>query len=146
MSQLGDALKVVLADTFALYLKTHNYHWNVEGQDFYEYHKFFQKLYEELHEASDRIAEEIRSLNEYAPGSFSRFAELTRIQDAVTIPSSLEMVQKLLEDNNTVIESLHNAYLLAEKTNAIGISNFLQDRTDKHFKHAWMLRASVKNK
>jgi starvation-inducible DNA-binding protein len=146
MSQLGDALRVVLADTFALYLKTHNFHWNVEGQDFYEYHKFFQKLYEELWEAVDGVAEEIRSLGEYAPGSFNRFSELTNIQDSVTIPSGVEMVHILLEDNEKVIASLHNAYIIAENAQAIGISNFLQDRIDIHMKHGWQLRSTVKNR
>jgi len=146
MSQLGDSLRVVLADTFAFYLKTHNFHWNVEGQDFYEYHKFFQKLYEELWEAVDAVAEHLRSLNEYAPGSFTRFSQLTNIQDCTTIPSGVDMAQILLEDNDKVIRSLHVAYDLAEKTNAIGLSNFLQDRVDTHFKHAWMLRSTVKNR
>lgn len=146
MSALGDSLRVVLADTFALYLKTHNFHWNVEGADFYEYHKFFEDLYNELWEASDHIAEEIRSLDEYSPGSFGRFSELSSIKDATTVPSGLAMAKQLLDDNEKVIASLRKAYDAAEKAGAIGLSNFLQDRTDKHFKHAWMLRSTIKNR
>ena len=146
MSELGDAMRVVLADTFALYLKTHNYHWNVEGSDFYEYHIFFENQYNELWSASDAIAEEIRSLNEYAPGSLGRFSDLTNIKDATTIPSGVGMAANLLKDHEQVIETLKNAYTLAEKEKAIGLSNFLQDRTDKHFKHIWMLRSTIKNR
>ena len=146
MSQLGDAVRVALADTFALYLKTHNYHWNVEGADFYEYHKFFQKQYEELWEAVDVLGEEIRSLNEYAPGSFSRFAELSNIEDALTIPDGITMTANLLADHEKVIQTLRNAYELAEQAGAVGLANRLQDRIDAHFKHCWMLRSSLKNR
>ena len=146
MSALGDSLRVVLADTFAMYLKAHNYHWNVEGADFYEYHIFLEKLYKELWEAVDDIAEHIRALNEYSPGSFSRFSELTSIQDATTVPMGVNMFQILLDDNDKVLSSLEKAYALAEKEKEIGLSNFLQDRTDKHKKHGWMLRATVKNR
>ena len=144
MSALGDSLRVVLADTFALYLKAHNYHWNVEGADFYEYHTFLEKLYNELWEAVDAIAEHLRALNEYSPGSFGRFSELTSIEDATTVPMSIQMFQHLLEDNNKVIAALEKAYELAEKQKEIGLSNFLQDRTDKHKKHGWMLRSIIK--
>jgi len=146
MSALGDSLRVVLADTFAMYLKAHNYHWNVEGADFFEYHIFLEKLYNELWEAVDDIAEHIRALNEYSPGSFSRFSELTSIQDATTVPMGVNMFQILLDDNDKVLSSLEKAYALAEKEKEIGLSNFLQDRTDKHKKHGWMLRATVKNR
>jgi len=146
MSKLTDALKVVLADTFAFYLKTHNYHWNVEGADFYEYHKLFNKIYDEVWEATDAVAEHIRSLDEYAPGSFSRFSELTTISDATTIPDGVSMAGQLLDDNEKVIISLRKAYNEAEKVGEIGVSNFLQDRTDIHKKHSWMLRSTIKNK
>jgi len=146
MSQLGDALRVVLADTFALYLKTHNYHWNVEGENFFEYHKFFNKLYNELWEATDAIAEHIRTLNEYAPGSFSRFSELSSIEDALTIPRGVDMAYQLLQDNAVVIASIRNALTIADKDNQPGISNFLQDRLDAHAKNGWMLRSTTKNR
>jgi starvation-inducible DNA-binding protein len=146
MSQLGDAVKVAMADTFAMYLKTHNYHWNVEGEDFFEYHKFFNKLYDELFEAVDVLGEEIRGLNEYAPGSFSRFSELTSIEDATTVPDGVTMAANLLKDNDKVIASLTNAFKLAEAADKVGLSNKLQDRIDVHTKHGWMLRSTTKNR
>ena len=146
MSQLGDAVKVAMADTFAMYLKTHNYHWNVEGEDFFEYHKFFNKLYDELFEAVDVLGEEIRGLNEYAPGSFSRFSELTSIEDATTVPDGVTMAANLLKDNDKVIASLTNAFKLAEAADKVGLSNKLQDRIDIHTKHGWMLRSTTKNR
>jgi len=146
MSQLGDAVKVAMADTFAMYLKTHNYHWNVEGEDFFEYHKFFNKLYNELWEAVDVLGEEIRGLNEYAPGSFSRFSELSSIEDATTVPDGVTMAANLLKDNDTVIASLMNAFKLAEAADKVGLSNKLQDRIDVHTKHGWMLRSTTKNR
>jgi starvation-inducible DNA-binding protein len=146
MSALGDSLRVVLADTFAMYLKAHNYHWNVEGPDFFEYHGFLDTLYNELWGAVDAIAEHIRALDEYSPGSFGRFSDLTSIQDAITIPSGVAMFTILMGDNEIVLKSLQNAYALAEKEKEIGLSNFLQDRTDTHKKHGWMLRATVKNR
>ena len=144
MSQLGDALRIALADTFCLYLKTHFYHFNVEGEDFYQYHKFFNDLYEELQDAFDAIGEHIRALNEYTPASLSRFTDLTNISDGIMIPSAVEMARNLLEDNNKVIETLKNAYTLAESEGEVGLANFLQDRIDIHKKHGWMLRASIK--
>jgi starvation-inducible DNA-binding protein len=151
MTDLTDSLKNVLADTFAFYLKTHFYHWNVEGQDFYEFHKFFEELYNEVWKAVDDIAEHIRALDEYAPGSFSRYAALTEIKDAVTVPLSsghmgVEMSEHLLDDNDIVIETLRQAYVEAEKAGEVGVTNFLQDRIDTHKKHGWMLRATIKNR
>jgi starvation-inducible DNA-binding protein len=146
MSQLGDAVRVTMADTFAMYLKTHNYHWNVEGENFYQYHEFFKNLYEELFAAVDVLAEEIRGLNEYAPGSFSRFSELSSIEDATTVPDGVTMAANLLKDNGTVIASLMNAFKLAEAADKVGLSNKLQDRIDIHTKHHWMLRSTTKNR
>ena len=136
MTDLGDSLRAVLADTFAFYLKTHFYHWNIEGPDW---------------EAVDAVAEHIRAIDEYAPGSFGRFSNLTSIQDATTIPMSsghmgVDMAEQLLEDNEIVIGALKEAYHEAEKSGEIGISNFLQDRIDIHKKHGWMLRATIKNR
>lgn len=144
MSVVADKLKVVLADTFAMYLKAHNFHWNVEGADFPQYHSFFDGLYNELWSATDAIAEHIRALDEYSPGSFSRFSELTNIEDATTVPDARSMISKLLSDNEIVLKTLKEAYDAANEANEIGLSNFLQDRTDIHKKHGWMLRATSK--
>lgn len=143
MSALGDSMKRVLADTFALYLKAQNFHWNVEGPDFYQYHGLFGDLYEEVYGAVDSIAEHIRAINEYAPGSFTRFKELSTIDDELKIPNALEMIRRLLGDNQKVIDSLTSAYKEAETAQEIGLANYLQDRIDIHKKHGWMLRATV---
>ena len=144
MNELSEALKKALADTFAFYLKAHNFHWNVEGPNFNDYHAFFGVLYNDAWGAVDLIAEHIRTLDSYVPGSFSRYADLARVTDEVNSPSAASMMTKLEADNRIVIESLTTAMKAAEKIGKVGISNFLQDRIDAHEKHGWMLRAISK--
>lgn len=143
---LADSLKIVLADTFAFYLKAHNYHWNVEGENFNDYHAFFTTLYNETWGAVDLIAEHIRTLDEYVPGSFGRFYQLSTISDEVNIPTAINMARKLEEDNKKVLASLVFAHKEAEKLNKIGITNFLEERIDIHEKHGWQLRAICKGR
>ena len=143
MEELHNSLKIVLADTFTMYFKSHAYHWNVIGPNFPEYHEFFGDLYGELHGAVDTIAEQIRAVNSFAPSSLDRLKELTRIQEADTIPTSDRMFQILINDNNIVLDSLKQAYDLADKNEELGLANFLQDRMDIHKKHGWMLRATA---
>ena len=144
METLIEIMRKVLADTFAMYLKAHNYHWNVEGPNFPQYHDFFGKLYEELHGAVDPIAEEIRSLDAYAPGSFSRFMELTEIEDETNVPMAREMALKLLRDNDTVLNTLNVAFKLADQFDRQGLADFIAGRIDVHNKHGWMLRSIIK--
>ena len=144
METLQEMMKKVLADTFALYLKAHNYHWNVEGSNFPQYHEFFGNLYEELHGAIDPIAEEIRSLDTYAPGSFTRFMELTDIEDEVSVPAGVEMARRLMADNEKVLGTLNIAFKLAEQLDKQGLADFLAGRIDGHNKHQWMLRSITK--
>lgn len=144
--QLVEGMKIVLADTFALYLKTHQFHWNVEGADFPQYHEFLENLYTEVYGSVDKIAEEIRALGEYAPGSFTRFKELTNIKDNTGAPSAVEMFTELQGDNQMVLSSIMTAYSLANQYNEIGLSNFLQDRYDAHKKHNWMLSSILKRR
>lgn len=144
MTDLTDKLKIALSDTFAFYLKAHYYHWNIEGPDFSQYHKFLNDIYEEVFEAVDLIAEHIRTLDSYAPGSFKRFSELTNIEDELTIPEAKMMLSRLLSDNDIVINTLIESYKAAEQANEHGLANFLQDRIDAHKKHAWMLKAITK--
>lgn len=143
MEELHNALKIVLADTFTMYFKTHSFHWNVIGPNFNDYHTFFGTLYTELHDAVDLIAEQIRAVNSFAPASLNRLDELTRIEEADTIPAADRMFQILINDNNIVLDSLKQAYDLAEKNEELGLANFLQDRMDIHKKHGWMLRATA---
>ena len=144
METLVEIMRKVLADTFAMYLKAHNYHWNVEGINFPQYHDFFGKLYEELHGAADPIAEEIRSLDAYAPGSFTRFMELTEIEDELNIPMAREMASRLLADNEIVLRTLDVAFKLADQFDKQGLADFIAGRIDVHNKHAWMLRSILK--
>jgi len=145
MEEITNPLKVAFADTYALYLKAQNYHWNVEGPMFPMYHEFFGNIYEEVGGAIDPFAEEIRAQKSYAPASFGRFNELSTIEDESLIqllPTT--MVTNLFEDNNRVLASLQLAREAADKYNQNGLVNFLEERLDQHNKHAWMLRASMK--
>ena len=144
METLQEIMKKVLADTFALYLKAHNYHWNVEGSNFPQYHEFFGNLYEELHGAVDPIAEEIRSLDTYAPGSFTRVMELSEIEDETSVPAGVEMARRLMTDNERVLATLNVAFKLADQFDKQGLADFIAGRIDTHSKHAWMLRSITK--
>lgn len=144
MEQLVESLKKVQATSFAFYLKAHNYHWNVEGPNFAEYHEFLGDLYAEVFGAVDAIAEHCRTLDAYVPGSFSRFQELSSIEDELSVPTGRAMMAKLLADNQRVIGDLMAAHREAEILGKRGIVNFLEDRIDKHDKHGWMLRSYTK--
>lgn len=145
MNELVDQMKVVLASTFAMYLKTHNFHWNVEGPHFNDYHKFFGDLYEELWGAVDVIAEQIRALNSYAPGSLGRFSQLSKVDDQINIPNAKAMIKELQNDNTILISELNKAFRLANKQNNEGLADFLAGRLDVHSKHGWFLRAMSKD-
>lgn len=136
--------KVCLADTFVMYMKAHAYHWNVVGKDFPQYHDFFGDLYEELHSAIDDLAEQIRTLDSFAPFSLARIAELSTIPEDHKVVSLVEMIDNLVNANMKLINTLTETYELAEKEKAYAYSNFLQDRLTVHAKHGWMLK-SIKN-
>jgi len=142
--ELVEALKKAQATTFALYLKAHNFHWNVEGPDFAQYHSFLGDLYDEVFDAVDTIAELIRTLEAYAPGSFSRFQQLSTIEDELTVPKGLVMMARLYADNQRVLTTLNDAYRIAEAQSKFGISNAIQDRITAHEKHGWQLRSFTK--
>jgi len=144
MDELIEQMKVALASTFAFYLKAHNFHWNVEGSNFPQYHEFFEGIYTDAFKAVDGIAEHIRTLGSYAPGSFARYTDLSIVKDEVNIPPAISMVTKLLADNDSIIEQLTKTQALAEKNNKMGLANYLQDRIDIHEKNGWMLRSTSK--
>jgi len=141
---LIDELKKVQADAFTFYLKAHFYHWNVEGPNFPQYHDFLQNLYQEVFASVDTFAELIRSLDSYAPGTLTRFKELTTIEEVDTVPDAITMMRNLYEQNNMMLVSLLKAYKLADEEDEIGCANFLQDRIQAHEKHGWMLRSILK--
>jgi starvation-inducible DNA-binding protein len=141
MDELKQLLKISLANSFAFYLKAQFYHWNVVGENFPQYHSFLGDLYEEVYGSVDNIAELIRTINEVAPGSLGRYKELSQVQDADSVPSTVIMFNALYNDNQTVKSSLIKAYEKAEELKQYGISNYLQDRIQAHEKHAWMIRS-----
>jgi len=144
MDELIEQMKVTLASTFAFYLKAHNFHWNVEGVNFPQFHSFFEGIYTDAWGAVDGIAEHLRTLDSYAPGSLGRYSELSLIKDEINIPSAIAMMTKLTTDNGTMIEQLTKTQALAEENNKMGLANFLQDRIDAHEKNGWMLRSIIK--
>jgi len=143
---LSDNLKVLLASTNSLSIKAQNFHWNVEGDNFPQYHEFFGNFYEEVYGSVDKIAEYIRTLDSYAPGSLSRYAELTIIEDQTKIPRPNLMFAELLSDNEKMIDLLNACFSSAEEENKQGIANFIAERLDAQAKHGWMLRSILKNR
>lgn len=144
MEELIQQMKVYLADNVTFGMKAQQYHWNVEGDDFPQYHSFLGDLYEEVDGVIDQIGEYIRTLDAYAPLSPRRMLELTSIEDGDVAPEGMVMMRVLYNDNNKVLSSLTEAYRLAERYNELGLANFLQDRMSAHKKHQWMLRSILK--
>ena len=145
MEQLIQQLKVILGTNFALYLKSHNYHWNIEGPNFPQYHDFLNTFYTEVFAQIDPIAEHIRYLDSYAPGSMERFLELADIEEAVdVIPTAMEMMTQLKSDNDRFIVHLRAGVAAAEQANEPAVGNFLQELLGAHQKKAWMLRSIIK--
>ena len=142
---LADDLKTLLATQYALSIKAHYFHLNVEGPDFAQYHDYFANFYEEVYSAVDPIAEYIRTLQEYSPGSFERFQELSIIQGQQKVPRARLMFEELLANNNTVIDLLNQTFASAEQENKQGIANFIAERLDAQAKHGWMLRSFLKD-
>ena len=144
MEQLILQLKRILATSFGFYLKSANYHWNVEGPDFAQYHEFLGNLYAEVYDSIDSTAEKIRMLGAYTPASFVRFSELSEIDDETNVPIALQMLNKLKADNELLIGLLRDGIDIADEAEESAISNYLQERLDAHQKHAWMLTSLTK--
>ena len=141
---LADEMKQVFGSTFAFYIKAAGFHWNVEGADFPQYHKFFGKIYEEVYGSIDKMAEIIRQLDSYAPGSMSRYIELSEIPEQLKIPRAELMLEELLRDNGIMIAVLNRAFAAAEAENKQGIMEFLAGRLDSHEMWNWQLRSTLK--
>ena len=144
MEELIQKLKELFASNYALYVKAQYFHWNVEGPNFPQYHEFFGEFYEEVGGSIDKMAEHIRALDAYAPGSFTRFQELSAINGQDKIIAPLDMFSELLADNDKLLKMLIDVYKKAEAEDRLGLSNFLQDRIEAHRVHAWMLKATLK--
>ena len=142
---LSENLKILLATSYAFVIKAQNFHWNVEGSDFPQYHAFFDAINNEVYEnAIDRTAEYIRTLEAYTPGSITRYAELSLIPDQLKIPKAHLMFAELYRDNEIIIEHLNECYDISEAAKQYGISNFVAERLDAHNKHQWMIRSTLK--
>lgn len=141
---LAELMKILLASDFSYYLKAHFFHWNIEGKDFYQYHKFLQKVYEDAYEAVDTIAENIRTLDEYAPGSLTRYHELSRIQDQTKVPRAQLMIEELLSDSHIMIALLNECFAAATAENKQDIANFIAERLTSTNKFIWMLQSFLR--
>jgi starvation-inducible DNA-binding protein len=144
MSDLAKAAKIAFASEFSFYLKAHNFHWNVEGVNFKQFHDLFGGIYEEVFESIDAFAEQIRAMDSYMPGSYTRFSMLTQIDDETDILDAHSMVATLLADNEKMIELLKMVFKLSEENSTYGFSDFIAGRIDAHSKHGWMLRSILK--
>ena len=140
---VAEQLGKVLADTYTLYLKTHNYHWNVTGPMFNTLHLMFEDQYNELWMAVDLIAERIRSLGEYAPGSYAQFAALTSIDEADGVPDAHAMLADLVAGHESVARTARQAFGPAEAAGDQSTADLLTQRLQIHEKTAWMLRSML---
>lgn len=139
--RIADGLSRLLADTYTLYLKTHNFHWNVTGPMFNTLHLMFEQQYNELALAVDLIAERIRSLGVAAPGSYAQFAALTSIKEETGVPTAEEMIAQLVQDQEAVVRTARAVFPLADEANDEPTADLLTQRLQVHEKTAWMLRA-----
>ena len=142
--EIAHGLSRLLADTYTLYLKTHNYHWNVTGPMFNTLHVMFEEQYREMWAALDEIAERVRALGVFAPTSGKQFADLTAIESADTSPpAATTMVERLLSDHETLIKRAREGLSTAEEAGDAASADLLTVRIQTHEKTAWMLRAMV---
>ena len=139
--KVADGLSRVLADSYTLYLKTHNFHWNVTGPMFQTLHLMFMTQYNEIWMAVDLIAERIRALDFPAPGSYAQFASLTSIKDADGVPKAKEMIRQLVEGQEAVVRTAREILPIAEKAGDQPTVDLLSARMEVHEKNAWMLRS-----
>jgi starvation-inducible DNA-binding protein len=144
VKSLIDSLKVALADTVTMYFVAHGYHWNVEGQDFSQYHALFAEIYEDVYSSIDPLAESIRKMDEYAPFTLSKFTELRTVEAKEVKPEPQAMAKALLKVNDGVLETLVKTFHAANDADEQGIANLLAERIDMHEKWRWQLRASTK--
>ncbi len=142
-SAVARELTKVLADSYAVYLKTHGYHWNVRGPEFFSYHNLLELQYREMWAALDLIAERIRQLGEFAPQGYATFANLTSIKDGDPETEAQGMIAELMRDHETVIATLRAAMTVADDGGDDTTVDLLTQRLAAHEKAAWMLRASV---
>lgn len=142
-AEIAEGLSRLLADTYTLYLKTHNYHWNVVGPMFNTLHLMFETQYNELALAVDQIAERIRALGVPAPGTYREFAKLSSVPEDTDAPDATEMLRRLVEGQETVARTARSVFPIAEKANDQPTADLLTQRMQVHEKTAWMLRSML---
>jgi len=140
---IAEGLSRLLADTYTVYLKTHNYHWNVTGPMFNTLHLMFEEQYTELALAVDQIAERIRALGVFAPGSYTQFGELARVKEESGVPSAEGMIAQLVEDQETIVRTAREVFPAVEKAADEPTADLLTQRMQIHEKSAWMLRSML---
>ncbi len=138
---IAEGLSRLLADSYTLYLKTHNFHWNVTGPMFQTLHTMFEQEYTELATAVDEIAERIRALGHYAPGSYAAFGKLSSISEAEDVPSATDMIGQLVAGHEAVAATARSVFPAAEEGNDEVTADLLTQRMQVHEKTAWMLRS-----
>jgi starvation-inducible DNA-binding protein len=138
---IAEGLAKLLADSYTLYLKTHNFHWNVTGPMFNTLHLMFEQQYTELAQAVDLIAERIRALGHPAPGSYVQFARLSSVKEETGVPHAEEMIRQLVEGQETVARTARQAFPIAEDAGDQATLDLLTQRMQVHEKNAWMLRS-----
>ena len=138
---IAGGLKHLLADSYTLYLQTHNFHWNVTGPQFRELHLMFEEIYTELATAVDEIAERIRTLDVFAPGTYKAFSELSSISEVEDIPSATDMVSILTRNHEQVVKTCRRVLKIAQDADDESTAALVSDRMRVHEKTAWMLRA-----
>ena len=141
--QIAEGLSRLLADTYTLYLKTHNFHWNVTGPMFNTLHQMFEEQYTELAVAVDEIAERIRALGVAAPGSYTQFSELTEVREERGHPGAEDMIAQLVRDQETVVRTARSVFPVVEAASDEPTADLLTQRMQVHEKTAWMLRSMI---
>ena len=139
--QIAEGLSRLLADSYTLYLKTHNFHWNVTGPMFSTLHTLFEQHYTELATAVDEIAERIRALGVAAPGSYKQFSELSSIEEETGVPGAEEMIRQLVQGQEAVVKTARSVFPVVESANDEPSADLLTQRMQIHEKNAWMLRS-----
>lgn len=142
---ISEGLSHLLADTYTLYLKTHNFHWNVTGPLFQTLHTMFEEQYYELAEAVDLIAERIRALGFPAPGSYQQFEQLTSIKEETGVPNANAMIRQLMEGHEAVVRTARSRFPKVDEADDEATADLLTTRMETHEKTAWMLRSMLEN-
>ncbi|MCB1181333.1 MAG: DNA starvation/stationary phase protection protein [Chlamydiia bacterium] len=143
VDEICEKLATFVSDTFVLYVKTLNFHWNMKGPQFFMYHRLLEEQYKEMAKATDELSEQIRLLDRYAPGSMHEFLQKTSLKEANTLPNQNAMIKELASDHDALVEKLHGAIKFMDTVLDQGTSDLLIERIRFHSKASWLLRSSL---